>query len=92
MFSNHFYRPSASSGWWLRGLLSAAYLVNCWKHEKSLTFEYKYSSVIAFGTALQATAHYYELVVHKRIYRLMLNLVPAILTAISIYWYLGQGK
>lgn len=85
-------RPSASNGWCLSYLLLASYLVNCWKYERSATFEYKFSAVITFGMLLQTEVIHYAPKVRRRIVRWTLQVIPPIAVSLLLIFVLYQGK
>lgn len=88
--ANNVHRPSASAGWWLCCLLPGAYLVNCWQHQRALSFDYKLSTIVAFGLLLQS------LVQIGRMYTstgrlLVFRAIPSAVTATLIHVCLHQG-
>lgn len=84
-------RPSAGDGWWLCHLLFTAYLVNCWKFEKSTTFEYKISTVLAFGLVLQTEIIHLNLKTSNRIFLLAFYSAASIVTCLLLIFLLNQG-
>lgn len=84
-------RPSAGSGWWLSYLLVVAYLVNCWKLERSASFEYTFSTIITFGLLLQTEYIHFGTKINNQIMRWILYLVPAFVTSSLLFWILKQG-
>lgn len=84
-------RPSAGDGWWLCYLLLAAYLVNCWKFEKSTTFEYKVSTVLAFGLVLQTETIHFNTKKNGRLLQLVFHLIAPIVTCLLLIFLLNQG-
>ncbi|XP_031626122.1 dolichol kinase [Contarinia nasturtii] len=83
-------RPLASNGWWLSYLLSAAYLVNRWKYERSATFEYKFSTVIAFGMALQSMVFHFASQFRSKIFLWILRIVPCAAVSLLLIFFLYQ--
>lgn len=84
-------RPSAGDGWWLCYLLLAAYLVNCWKFQKSITFEYKFSTILAAGLVLQTETIHWNPKIRSRIFRVAFHLTAPIVTCLLLIFLLNQG-
>lgn len=88
---NHIHRPLTSSGWWLCCLLPAAYLVNCWQHQRALSFDYKLSAIVAFGLFLQSLVQIGRLNTTNGRF-LILRAVPSTVTATMIFVCLHQSN
>lgn len=82
----------ASSGWWLAYLLAIAYVINCWQHQRSVSFEYKFSTIIAFGLSVQTQCIHLGLRFSHHILNVVLYLFAPITTSLLIFLCLNQGK
>lgn len=82
----------ASSGWWLAYLLAIAYAINCWQHQRSVTFEYKFSTIVAFGLLLQTQCIHLGLRFSHHILNHVLYLLAPITTSLLVFFCLNQGK
>lgn len=87
-FSN---RPLAGHGWWLCYLLFGAYFVNYWKFEKSINFEYKFSTVITFGMVLLTETVHISPIFKNRMLRYALFSIPSIVVSLTLIFVLHQG-
>lgn len=85
-------RPSAGDGWWLCHLLSVAYFVNCWRLQKSTTFEYKFSAILTFGLALQTECIHLNYKIKSRILQFGIYSIAPIATCLLLKVLLNQGK
>lgn len=84
-------RPSAGDGWWLNYLLVTAYLVNYWKYERSATFEYKFSTLIVVGLALQTEVIHFTPKIKNGIVRRILRALPPAAVSLLLICVLRQG-
>lgn len=78
-------------GWWLSYLVLGAYLVNCWKFEKSISFEYKFSTVITFGMVLQTEAIHFSPKIQIQPLRYALYSIPTVAISTILVAVLYQG-
>lgn len=85
------FRPSASSGWWLGYLLAIAYSVSYWKHERSSSLEYKLSTIVIAGLALETTTIFIGMRTKTKVARLSLYFVAPSLTSFFVFYCLHQG-
>lgn len=76
-------RPSNGSGLWLAYLLPIAYAVNWWQHQRSVSYEYVFSTIISIGLALQTQAIYLD----ERAIQYLLFFTPPIATSTLIFYF-----
>lgn len=66
--------------------------MNYWQHERSVSFEFRFSAIVAFGLLIQTQAIYFETRAQKQILNLILILVAPITTSLLIFYCLYQGE
>lgn len=78
----------------MSALIPSAYLINVWKHDRALTFEYKFSSIIVFGLFLQTLEIWTQskkLIGRRIVIILFVKLIPAAVIAFLLRICLHQS-